>query len=29
MPTTHNIDFTKASFKDFEEIHGLDAFQRA
>jgi len=29
MPTPHTIDFTKASFKDFEAIPGLDAFQRA
>lgn len=26
---TANIDFTKASFKDFENIPGLDAFERA
>ena len=29
MSTKHNIDFSKASFKDFESILDLNAFQRA
>ncbi|WP_158799310.1 aminotransferase class I/II-fold pyridoxal phosphate-dependent enzyme [Pedobacter sp. L105] len=29
MSATHNIDFKKASFKDFETIDDLNAFQRA
>lgn len=29
MPIEHNIDFSKASFKDFEVISNLNAFERA
>lgn len=29
MSLQHNIDFTKASFKEFEKINDFDAFQRA
>lgn len=28
MSAPHNIDFNKASFKDFEKIPDLNAFQR-
>jgi len=29
MKKQHNIDFNKASFKDFEEIPNLNSFQKA